>query len=546
MYKIKISDEEKAEKKRIAAAKERVRRQMALSTILSTMGHIAREEVCHRTLDLWRSELNVVRKVGEKIKLPDFLVGVVESDPFNADAPSQKALAEWFVEQWHRFKPGAQTVHVRGLHYAIQALSNTPDAVYLPNGVLYENTHLRWNDLQRAGKYARYLGLIDPDAFEDKRSQKPILQEFEMRDRSLYIFDRMYAFDSIELESFPSFPSFPSMPTFPTPCYSLFFRGQQRYRLEVWIEKSTQEDVILPVCEKHKVTSVTAQGEISISSMLKAIKRAEQYNSNTTTVILYVSDFDPAGLSMPVAASRKLEFLRMMRRSSVNMRLYPIALTHEQCIHYQLPRAPINTNERRKAGFEYRYGDGSTELDTLEVFHPGELAKIVEQAILRFRDTTIRNRVWKKREEIEEELHTIESEVRSAHDMDELKREYEKVESALSEIEVMHRQYEERYAAFIEEYGEEIRTAFTQWLHDHFEPFSQNLSSAMDKVTNDLYEKMPDIDAYEMPEAEEIPLDDACLFDSTREYIPQLAAYKQFAGKFSHLVEDENGSDEDE
>ena len=49
-------------------------------------------------------------------------------------------------------------------------------------------------------------------------------------------------------------------------------------------------------------------------------------------------------------------------------------------------------------------------------------------------------------------------------------------------------------------------------------------------------------DSYEMPQAYEVPLADDCLYDSIREYVPQLAAYKQFAGKFSHLVdEDEEG-----
>src|SRR5438309_2073275 len=107
------------------AAKERIRAQLAFSEILSTMGYIAREEVCHASIELWRSKLNVFRKIGEKIKVKDFLVGVESGDPFNADAPSYKALGEWFVEQWRRFKPGATAVHVRGLHYAVATVAET-------------------------------------------------------------------------------------------------------------------------------------------------------------------------------------------------------------------------------------------------------------------------------------------------------------------------------------------------------------------------------------------------------------------------------------
>jgi hypothetical protein len=54
---------------------------------------------------------------------------------------------------------------------------------------------------------------------------------------------------------------------------------------------------------------------------------------------------------------------------------------------------------------------------------------------------------------------------------------------------------------------------------------------------------MPGVEAYDIPQAEEIPLDETCLFDSKRAYIPQLAIFKQFAGKFGYVVEDEDSDD---
>ncbi|HWS84565.1 MAG TPA: hypothetical protein VN207_09940 [Ktedonobacteraceae bacterium] len=536
-----LTEIEKAEKKRIADAKERERAQMSFSTILSTMGHIAREEVCHATIEIWRSKLNAFKDRGEKIKMKDFLVNAEEGDPFNAHRYEE--LGRWFVEQWRRFKPGATTVHVRGLHYAISALASTPDAVYLPNGTLYDNTDLRWQDLQRAGKYARYLKMIDPEAFEDRRSRDPIVKPFETGHRSLWVTNSMYTFDDFDLPEFPSFPEFPELPEFPDlPSYCLSLKGQQRYRLEVWIEKSTQESVIVPVCTKHGVTLVTAQGEISISAMWKAVKRAAQYSERTTTVILYISDFDPAGQSMPVAAARKLEFLRMMRRSNVNIRLCPIALTHEQCIEYQLPRTPIKASDGKRGGFEHRYGDGATELDALESLHPGELAKLLEQAILRFRDNTVERRVWDKRQEINAELRDIAREVHSEHDMDGLEEEYEKAKEALVEIVNEHSRYEDAYNEFEEQYDRDVRAKFDKWHSNYLELLQHDVDSAMKAVEDDLEEKMPNVEEYEIPEAAEVPLDDNCLYDSNRDYVPQLAVYKQFAGKFTHLVEDEEES----
>lgn len=534
-----ISEAERAERKRREAEKERLRAQMAFSAILATMAHIVREEVSHKAIEIWRSDLNVLRNVGEKVKTKDFLINSPAADPFNAD--HYEKWGEWFLKQWLRFKPGATKVHVRGLHYAVQALSETPDAVYMPNGKLYENTDACWKALERAGKYARYTRRIDPGIFDDRRSRDAKEYGFSTSTRSLDINDDRYAFDFVELEDLPTFPDFPEMPYFPSlPRYSFSFNGQQRYRLEVWIEKSTQESVIQPVCDRHGVTSVTAQGEISVSSMWKAIDRARKYSNRTTTIILYISDFDPAGKSMPVAASRKLEFLRWLRGSTVPMRLYPIALTHDQCLHYKLPRTPIKESDRRRSGFEYRYGSGATELDALESLHPGELARLLEQSILRFRDNSLGERVAKKRLSIREELTSIQREIHARHGMDDLMEEYERVAALLPAIEATHDLYEGSYLEFIEQYNRDVRAPFDRWCTEYLEPLRDKLHTAMKAVVNEMDDCMPDIDEYEMPEGEEVPLDNDCLYDSGRDYIPQLAVYKQFAGKFEHLVEEED------
>ena len=43
------------------------------------------------------------------------------------------------------------------------------------NGVPYENTENDWTYLGNAGKYARYLGFIDPAASVDRRNPNPQL-----------------------------------------------------------------------------------------------------------------------------------------------------------------------------------------------------------------------------------------------------------------------------------------------------------------------------------------------------------------------------------
>ena len=545
MAREKKQEEISAQKQRqLEAEKERGRAQRAFATILATMADIERSDVSHAAVELWRKKLNQFRAWGDKIKAKDFFALAEQGDPFNADAEAHRELAEWFVEQWHRFKPGAQTVHVRGLHYAISALAGKPEAVYLPNGKLYDNTDLRWDDLQRAGKYARYLGLIDPGRFEDRRSHAAVVKPFSTSARSLSVFDDRSAFDFVELPGWSDFPDFPTMPPFPSPPrYSLGLRGQQRYRLEVWIEKSTQESVILPVCDRYQVTSVTAQGEISITSMWDAVRRAEQYGELTTTVILYISDFDPAGKSMPIAAGRKLEYLRRYRGSKVNMRVYAIALTYEQCLQYQLPRTPLKESDKRKQGFEDRYGTGATELDALESLYPGELARLLETAILRFHDPNIHARVSRKQQEIMQELADIQRAIHARSGLNDLREEYHRVADALGPLEDRHWHYKLAYQELMEQYDDDVRQQFERWSEQLLEPLKKKVHEIMRHVALEMHETMPDIQAYDLPQAQEVPLATDCLYDSERPYVNQLAAYKLFAGKFSHLVEEENGEE---
>ena len=119
-------------------------------------------------------------------------------------------------------------------------------------------------------------------------------------------------------------------------------------------------------------------------------------NGGRPVRILYISDFDPAGQSMPVAVARKIEWLIHQQTDDggdeVDMQLRPIVLSHDQCVEYRLPRTPIKDSEQRGPRFEARFGEGATELDALEALHPGELRRIVEDEVLRYWDADLEDR----------------------------------------------------------------------------------------------------------------------------------------------------------
>jgi hypothetical protein len=154
----------------------------------------------------------------------------------------------------------------------------------------------------------------------------------------------------------------------------------QPYHLEVWCEKSTMDDIINPVCERYGANLSTFEGEVSITACYDLVRRIEESGGKPARVF-YISDFDPAGKSMPVAAARKVEYMLTRYELNYDVKLIPIVLTQDQVRQYTLPRKPIKDTERRAAAWETIHGQGAVELDALEALYPGELARIVGSAL---------------------------------------------------------------------------------------------------------------------------------------------------------------------
>ena len=82
----------------------------------------------------------------------------------------------------------------------------------------------------------------------------------------------------------------------------------QPYHVELWCEKTTVSDILDPLAQHYKLNVIPGAGEQSITSCEELMGRIEA-NGGRPVRILYLSDFDASGQSMPVAVARKLEFL---------------------------------------------------------------------------------------------------------------------------------------------------------------------------------------------------------------------------------------------
>ena len=270
----------------------------------------------------------------------------------------------------------------------------------------YENTTNDWNYLCMAGKYARHLGLIDPTAFVDRRNPEPHI--FRPNDENI---DENSGFCGWDF----SFPAW-QLPTIDVnltggldwelpnifPVGYEYSENLQPYHLEIWIEKSTMDDVLIPLCKRLSVNLVTSVGFMSITSVIELLERV--CSSAKPCRIFYISDFDPAGNGMLTAVARQIEYYLESYAPGADIKLNPIVLTAEQVQKYRLPRIPIKESDRRKDNFEQVYGTGAVELDAMEALYPGKLAHIVIENIMQFRDKELFGKVSKAKQEAWDKL----------------------------------------------------------------------------------------------------------------------------------------------
>ena len=105
-------------------------------------------------------------------------------------------------------------------------------------------------------------------------------------------------------------------------------------------------------------------GYTSYTRAIQLLRHAEARNQPLHA--FYVSDWDDAGENMPVAIARACQYFAGQLGIKADISLEPLALTAGQVQRYELPKAPDKKQ---------------TELDALEALHPGELARLLRDAV---------------------------------------------------------------------------------------------------------------------------------------------------------------------
>jgi hypothetical protein len=417
-----------------------------------------------------RVDFDAIQEMAARLGRPPATLRALAEDPHYL-RPANRRDAEWFAALYRAHGFGAG-VHLRRIHYRLIS-QKTP--VEMPDGGAYGNTEGCWNLLMKASKYARYADLIDINDFTDRHNPDPVIGLPEKIDAEPNV-----AANESELEiEIPD--SVPPALTLSAPVPT------QPYHLEIWIEKSTADDILIPLAQRYGLNVQTGVGETSLTRCLDLVKRAD----DRPIRILYVSDFDPGGLSMPVAAAVKIGWLN---DESLDIQLQPVALTHDQCIAYRLPRTPIKETENRAARFEERFGESATELDALEALHPGELERILVREIERFHDPDFAAAWAETKAEAYEDLEEIASRVLSTH----------------------------------------AQTTFAtrlEALRDQADRLIEDVRAHNEALAQEMLAEAPDLDDYEWPEPRDADEWADPLFDSKRDYVEQVDRFKAHQGK---------------
>lgn len=417
------------------------------------------------------------------LKINEIIALAPNNDPFySCVTPATKRDAEWFRFWFTKLGfEGVKGIHLRRIHYK---LISQPSPVFMPSREPYQNTENCWKYLVMSAKQARYGKMVSLESFDDRRNPDPVIhrQIEEMEDEFI---EKFSGSASIKM------PDFPIVPTLD---YSINTTARQRYHLEIWCEKSTMNDVLLPLCRRYKANLVTGLGEMSITQCSRLVDRL----SSMPCRIFYISDFDPAGKSMPVAVARKIEWLIRDRGINADLKIFQIALTQSQVEELRLPRTPIKETELRRDKFESRYGADAVELDAIEALHPGRLSSIVSQHLERYYDRSLEPKLLRRESEILKYMAEIEKEIYDRHNLDDLK---------------------EKFDALVQEF------------RDRLEPLRTEIMESYESISQDFEERTSDLDIadrWPLPAPKECTNEPIALFDSSRDYLDQLQFYKAF------------------
>jgi hypothetical protein len=334
-----------------------------------------------------RSRIDQERLDG-RVNLGDLTVLTISKDPYRMHTVANHRDAAWFKE--HLKKAGVfGPIHLRGFHYRLVARGD----ITLPSGKQYINDETCYNWLNQASKPARWLEYIGFDRIVDNRNEPPVMRvadDLEPRNGG----PRIGSGDPVPYIYGANF-----LPKIEIDDDNLV----QPYRIILAGEKSSLKDELLPIVEEIGGELILPSGEFSDTLIYDFVRRAAE--DGRPAVVIYFSDFDPAGNQMPVSVARKIQALRDLKFPELQIEMHCAALTADDVGRLNLPSTPLKEGEQRADRWRDAHGHEQTEIDALPALHPGELRRIAREAVAPFYDFDAEERLAEAKGEWEDEAN---------------------------------------------------------------------------------------------------------------------------------------------
>jgi hypothetical protein len=160
--------------------------------------------------------------------------------------------------------------------------------------------------------------------------------------------------------------------------------NDNRPRIELWINKSSLNQIILPTCFKNGATLVSVSGRPSKEAVKSLIQRSDK-----ATIVLCLSDLSVSNF----AFCRDMANMIAEEEASVGLdiRVKKIGLMPPQVIDLRLPLVQGEKGlkeDRRKYETYLKPHDSMkrkmAELDALEAYYPGGLSGFVNEALSKY------------------------------------------------------------------------------------------------------------------------------------------------------------------
>lgn len=158
--------------------------------------------------------------------------------------------------------------------------------------------------------------------------------------------------------------------------------GNKPYRIEVWLNKSAFNPLLVPVCDKYGATLVSIGGKPSKA----AIDSLYQRSAGHPTIIVCLSDLSAS--SLPFCRDLAAEIGKEKPAGEWDIRLKRIGLTPEQVLDGGIPQVASERSRSVDEAYYRKYIEPyhlnpkkMSELDALEAHYPEGIAGFLDDAL---------------------------------------------------------------------------------------------------------------------------------------------------------------------